>query len=57
MKLLIRKQQNGNRNNKNANFNRKINFNYENEYKKKTILGLKTQNDKYPVHFIGNQSN
>jgi hypothetical protein len=33
----------------------KINFNYENEYKKKkTILWLKTQNDKYPVHFIGN---
>ena len=32
----------------------KINFNYENEYQKKKNLGLKTQNDKYPVHFIGN---
>ena len=25
--------------------------------KKKTIIGLKTQNDKYPVNFIGNYSN
>ena len=33
----------------------KINFDYENEYqRKKTIIGLKTQNDKYPVNFIGN---